>query len=94
MQSLRKTSTASSTTSAKTRKSVVLGGNLLIVATSNCNFHSDDGEKLARLQQSTRAFEAMMIVMSRTNEESERKLAEISEQYGEKIGRFDGSILV
>lgn len=46
---------------------------------------ADEKEKLSRLQHSTHAFEATLIVMNRINEDNERKLGNISEQYGEEI---------
>ncbi|CAI2348447.1 unnamed protein product [Caenorhabditis sp. 36 PRJEB53466] len=72
MQLNRKTSTASSVTSAKPKKPATI----------------DEKEKLSRLQQSARAFEAMMIVMSRINDESERKLRDFTEQYEKKVGEL------
>ncbi|CAH19085.1 CAP-Gly domain-containing linker protein 1 homolog [Caenorhabditis elegans] len=72
LQGPRKTSSSSTTTSAKKQKNPPI----------------DEKEKLSRLQHSTHAFEATLIVMNRINEDNERKLGNISEQYEKKVSEL------
>ncbi|CAO4370614.1 unnamed protein product [Caenorhabditis nigoni] len=48
----------------------------------------DEKEKLARLHESIRAFDAIMIVMSQLNEANEKKLGDINEQYEKKTSEL------
>ncbi|KAF1761139.1 hypothetical protein GCK72_009393 [Caenorhabditis remanei] len=72
IQAPRKASTASSIASAKKQKVPPI----------------DEKEKLARLHASNQAFDALIIVMNQTNEEKERKLGSISEQYEKKTSEL------
>ncbi|CAL2036761.1 unnamed protein product, partial [Caenorhabditis brenneri] len=48
----------------------------------------DEKEKLARLHQSTRAFDAIFLVMSRIAEENEKKLGDVNEQFEKKTAEL------